>query len=319
MNANVLIAVVSGLAALLLVVGLYVWFDRRTIARDAALRQRLGALAEKGRGEAVTLFREAKAERSSLQQLLDNARLKRWVEAVTTKDGAPLTLRVFLRFVGAGILLGVIAAFFVGPLSGILIALAGGGAPFAYVAQKHSQRGQLVESQLPEAVDMLVNALRAGYALPAAMNFVGNEVPAPLGPEFVRFYDEQRLGIDVRQALHNLQESLGTLDARMFVLAIMIQRETGGNLSEILMSIATVIRERVNFREQVKVLTAEANMSAVILSALPVVMYIMIRVLNPTYAAQMTTTDTGRLMLLYGAVSIAVGYVVLKRIAKVEM
>jgi len=319
-NGMLLIAVSAGFGALLLVLGVYVWLDRRTIARDAALKERLGTLKEQGQAAAVALFRKQEdASRNPLQALLTSNRLKEWVESATAKGDSKLTIRSFFGLVAAGLALGLVTAVIAGVVIGIVLGLIAGAAPFAYVAKKHSERGQLIESQLPEAVDMLVNALRAGYALPAAMNFVGTEVPAPLGPEFVRFYDEQRLGIDVRQALQNLQDALGTLDARMFVLAVMIQRETGGNLSEILGSIASVIRERVNFREQVKVMTAEANMSAVILSALPVAMYAIMRLLNPDYAAQMTATETGRLMLAYGVVSVVVGYVILKRIAKVEM
>lgn len=319
MNGVLLIALSAGFGALLLVIGVYVWLDRRTLARDSALKDRLGSLKDQGAADVVALFKKQEESRSPLQELLSSNRLRDWVESATAKGDSKLPFSTFLGLIGAALAVGALVAVFVGAILGVVIALIGAAAPFAFVAKKHAERGQLIESQLPEAVDMLVNALRAGYALPAAMNFVGTEVPAPLGPEFVRFYDEQRLGIDVRQALMNLQDALGTLDARMFVLAVMIQRETGGNLSEILGSIASVIRDRVNFREQVKVMTAEANLSAVILSALPVAMYAIMRVLNPDYAAQMTSTETGRLMLAYGVVSVVVGYFILKRIAKVEM
>ena len=113
------------------------------------------------------------------------------------------------------------------------------------------------EAQLPEALDMLVNALQAGYSLQAAMEFVGREMPEPLGPEFVRFYDEQRLGMEVRMALLRFQERVGTIDARMFVTSLLIQRETGGNLGEVLTNLATLMRERVTFRVQLATLTAE--------------------------------------------------------------
>ena len=105
----------------------------------------------------------------------------------------------------------------------------------------------------------------------------------------------------------------------MFVLAIVIQRETGGNLSEILGNISTVIRERINFRQQLDVLTAESKLSAVVLTLLPVVMYFVVRASNPTYPDPLTQTDTGKLLLLYGFVSLSIGFVVLRKMSAIEV
>lgn len=191
--------------------------------------------------------------------------------------------------------------------------------PWFAVISGRAARRRRVEQQLPDAVDMLANALRAGYSLPASLGFVGAELPAPIGPEFVRFHDEQRLGIDTRQALDNLQRRLDTADARLLVLAITVQRETGGNLSELLGRLAQLVRERMAFRAQVEVLTSEARASAKILAALPLGLFLLLQVLNPEYVRDLTTTGTGRLMLLYGAVSLTVGFVWLRHLTRIEI
>jgi tight adherence protein B len=180
------------------------------------------------------------------------------------------------------------------------------------------RRVAAIERQLPEAVDMLVGALRAGYALSAALQFVGEQQPAPLGPEFKRVAGEQQLGGDTRDALDGLQARLGTLDARLLVLAMQVQRETGGNLAEILATIGQVIRERLEFRAQVEVLTADARLSAVVLAALPLVLFVGVRAMNPAYMAPLTGTPAGRWLVGYALTSLAVGTLVLRHMARVE-
>lgn len=188
-----------------------------------------------------------------------------------------------------------------------------------FMAIRERRRRKQVEAQLPDALDMLVNALRAGYAVPTAMEFIGQEMPEPIGPVFQRFHDEQRLGVDVRTALANLQTRLGTMDARMLVLALLIQRETGGNLAEILGNISQVIRERLEFRNQVDVLTAESKLSATVLTVLPLLLFLVIRTVNPSYISSLTDTRAGMLMIAYAVVSLSIGTVLLRRMAAIEV
>ena len=166
---------------------------------------------------------------------------------------------------------------------------------------------------------MLVNALQAGYSLQAAMDFVGRETPAPLGPEFTRFYDEQRLGMEVRLALLRLQERIGTIDARMFVTSLLIQRETGGNLGEVLTNLATLMRERVTFRMQLATLTAEPRMSARVLASLPPAVVLLISAINPNFMQPLFETDTGHKLIAYAAFSVIAGYFVMSKIADVDL
>ncbi|GJG86425.1 hypothetical protein tb265_16060 [Gemmatimonadetes bacterium T265] len=308
-------------ASLLLVVGAYAFVNRRRLSDEALVRQRLlGGLAPavvalpdqiirgKRSASAVAFFNrllEGKGPTAALQAQLDRA-------------GSTMTVGTFVLATALG---AVVAAFvgtrLVGPAAGAALAAAGALVPLAVLKQRQGKRARQFEAQLPEAVDMLVNAMRGGYSLQAAMRFIGDEMGEPLGPEFMRFYDEQRLGIDVRTALTNMQERNATLDVRMFVIALLIQRESGGNMAEIMTNLAVLMRERAALRGQIDVLTAEPKMSAVVLTLIPIVLFGVLNVVNRDYVAPLYETPTGRLLLAYSVVSLAVGFVVLQRMGKI--
>jgi tight adherence protein B len=304
---------------LFLVIGGYVWLNRRQIASASVLRDRLGDLGAAGAGVASAPILKQPETESRLDRYLAGRSFASVVEEETRRSGIGWTPAQFASYVVAGVSVGSISAFWLPFAYALPLGVIGALMPFFMVARRRKQRERLIEEQLPDAVEMLVNSMKAGFSLQAGMNFVGMELPAPTGPEFARFYDEQRLGIDVKQALLSLQDRLGTLDARMLVLAILIQRETGGNLGEILGNISKVIRERINFRDHVGVLTAESKMSAVILSLLPVLLFFVIQFSNPEYIAELTNSSTGQLLLGYGAVSLTVGFALLMRMSRIEV
>jgi tight adherence protein B len=194
-----------------------------------------------------------------------------------------------------------------------------GALPLVHLRRKQRARLKKFEEQLPEAVDMLVNAMKSGYSLQAAMKFVGEEMNTPLGPEFTRLYDEQRLGMEVRNALLNLQDRIDTLDCKMFVTALLIQRESGGNLAEVLTNLATLMRERVGLRGQIDTLTAEPRMSAVVLGLLPVALFLAVFMLNRDYLTPLWTTTAGRVLSIYGIISVVMGYVILRKIGQIDI
>ncbi len=319
-DSILIISIATAASVLLLVVGVYLFFNRQRIARERELRDRLGSLTGLSRNtDSVAILRGEESSESVLDAVLKGSSFTQRLEESTARSGLGWSAGEFAGFVLLGLMAGVLAAFVFEPLVALSIGVVGMTIPFLVVSRKKAKREKQIEEQLPEAVDMLVNSLRAGYSLQAGMSFVGNELPIPLGPEFSRFYDEQRLGIDTRQALDNLQNRLGTLDSRMFVLAILIQRETGGNLSEILGNISTVIRDRITFRSQVDILTAESKLSAFVLAAIPIGMYFFLRFVSPDYAAQLTDTELGRNLLLYGVVSLIVGFFWLRAVAHIEV
>jgi tight adherence protein B len=256
-----------------------------------------------------------------LNTLLSGKGVTTWASEQLALAGSARSPGEFFMGCAVGVLIGAFLGFrFLGSAVGLLIGAALGGAlPVMLLKSQQTKRTKKFEEQLPEALDMLVNALRAGYSLQAAMEFVGNEVPEPLGPEFARFYDEQRLGIEVRTALMRLQERVGTYDIKMFVTALLIQRETGGNLAEVLASISNLMRERVAFRGQVDTLTAEPKMSARVLAGLPIGVFLIVYSMNPEFLQPLVATPTGHSLLAYAIASVCVGYVVLMRIANIDI
>ena len=320
MTYLLLVAVFGG--TILLIIGLFAFVNRRRLAAGDAARQRLRQGVQTGGPIDVAIFREQQTASGFgfLNQLLEGRGITRTVQTQLDKAGSKLTVGVFIMIfvvclVGAGALGSMVAGMFGAVIAGAV----GGFAPIAWLKKAQSMRAKKIGEQLPEAIDMLVNALRAGYSLQAAMRFIGDEMSGPVGPEFARFYDEQRLGIEVRSALLNLQDRLGTLDVKMFVTALLIQRETGGNLAEIMTNISTLMRERLALRGQIDVLTAEPKMSAVVLTALPILLFGAINVMNRGYVATLYSTSQGRSLLIYGAASIVVGYFVLQRIGDIEI
>ena len=191
--------------------------------------------------------------------------------------------------------------------------------PIFWLGMKEQKRLVMFQEQLPEAIDMLVSAMKAGYSFQAAMKFIGEEVPDPLGPEFARFYEEQRLGMEVRTALLSLQERVNSIDLRMFVTAILIQRETGGNLSEVLGKIATLMRERSALKGEIRTLTAESKLSARILGSLPFVVFGAVSVLNPGFMRPMMATSYGPWVFFAATLSVALGYWIMMQIADIEI
>jgi tight adherence protein B len=216
----------------------------------------------------------------------------------------------------AGVLLGSLRQPVVWAILG---GVAGLAVPVLWLRRRVRKRRQAFENQLPEAIDMIVTAMRAGYSFQAAMRFVGEEMPAPLGPEFARFYEEQRLGVEVRTALLGIHERVRSLDFKMLATAVLIQRETGGTLSDILANIATLMRERVAIRAQIETLVSEPKMSARVLSAAPIVLYFGLLLINPEYVEPLTTTTLGRFILIGAAVSVAMGYFILSSMADVDI
>jgi len=151
------------------------------------------------------------------------------------------------------------------------------------------------------------------------MRFIGEEITEPLGPEFMRFYEEQRLGMEVRTALLALQSRIDSLDLKMFVTAILIQRETGGNLSEVLGNIGTLMRERAALKADIETLTAESKMSARILSALPVVVFVLINLINSNFMKPMLQSGTGMIVFVSAGFMVMAGYFTMMKIADIDI
>jgi tight adherence protein B len=316
MQGLVLLLVFFGTA--MLVLGTYAFINRRRLAAAASLRQRVGDSTPVI--PTANILRDIR--RSSLpavDRLLTSMSVTTALEYELRRAGATWTAGEFL--LGSAVTSSLLLLFGQqgGPFMAGIFAIAGALAPFALLKNMRKRRLKKFEDQLPEAIDMIVNAMRAGFSFQAALKFVGDEVPAPLGDEFTRVYDEQRLGSDIRSALLAMQERVATLDAKMFVTSLLIQRETGGNLSEVLGGLATLIRDRVALRGQVDTLTAEPKFSGRVLAMLPVVGFLALYYLNKPMMEPMLHNETGHYVLAYAAASIMVGYFILMRIADIDL
>lgn len=305
-------------------VGAFVFFNRRRLAAVEAARARLSdaPVLDRDSGKVQrTILRDQRVSNiGALNELLSGRGVTLQLARELARAGSLQKPGEFLLITTLAACVGMtVTSFVFGPLLAIAGLPIGAAVPWILLRRRQRQRERRFEQQLPDALDLLTNSLKAGYSLQAAMEFVGRESTAPLSTEFLRFYDEQRLGVDVRSALLALQERVGTDDVRMFVTSLLLQRETGGNLTELLNSISSLIRQRLQLRGQLDTLTAEPKMSAQLLAAMPFVMFAIVYALNPAYMRPMLVTSTGHSMLALSAVLVVLGYAVMSRIADVEM
>lgn len=236
----------------------------------------------------------------------------------------------------AGLRLGVssllLASLGLGVLCAVALTLAvhqpwamfvGGGigciSPFIYLRHRRKKRLKRFEEQFPDALDLLSRAIRAGHAFTTAMGMVAEEGPDPCGPEFRKSFDEQNFGLSLKDALNNLSQRVPLLDVRFFVTAVLIQRETGGNLSEILENLAHVVRERFKILRQVRVYTAHGRLTGYVLMALPAVLAIALSFINPEHMNVLFREPMGRMMLTGSIVLQIIGYIWIKRVVKIEV
>lgn len=312
----VLVAVFLG--TILLVVAVYVAVNRRQLMAGDALRARLSPTVP-DRVASSILKDERTSEIGALNRFLAGKEMTAVISNQLERSGSRRSVGEFvlisLLFAAVGFLIGRK----LGLLGAPLLALAIGYIPYLNLKRKAAARFKMFQAQLPEAIDMLVNAMKSGYSLQAAIKFAGDEMPEPLGPEFARVYDEQRLGMEMRNALLKLQDRIDTLDSKMFVTALLLQRETGGNLAEVLTNLATLMRERVGLRGHIDTLTAEPKLSALVLAIMPLALFAIVTFVNRDYMSPLWTTPNGRLLSLYGLVSILFGYFVLRRIGQIDV
>lgn len=320
MTALVLTLVFLG--AMLLVVGTFVFINRRRLAAADAARIRVGDTGGILRGEVpLSILRDDRvSDVKALDTLLSGKDITVRLERELAHAGSRQKPGEFLLFTLLSAMIGLtLAQFAIGGIASVVGLLLGAPVPWLMLRRRQGIRRRQFENAFPDALDLMTNALRAGYSLQAAMEFVGRESQAPLRQEFLRFYDEQRLGVDVRTALLAMQERIGTEEARLFVTSLIIQRETGGNLVELLTNISNLIRERLKFQANLATLTAEPKMSARVLAAMPFVMFFAIYAINAQYMQPLFVDPVGKLLVVYAVVSVIVGYVIMDRIASIDL
>ena len=308
------------------IIGVYMTFAGRS---DAALRKTLdnrllevtgaGRLAE---GEGGSLIRTQSmgplpALDRAARQAVSGLALERWVE----QSGLRISLSaLFLVAVAVGAVVALVTARMVNiPLVAILAFFAGATLPFLYVRQKRAARLHSFEEHFPEALDLISRAIRAGHAFTAGMKMVADEMGDPVGPEFRKSFEEQNFGMSLKDSLNHLSLRVPLLDVRFFATAVLIQKETGGNLSEILDNLASVVRERFKIRRQVRVHTAHGRFTGYVLLALPAFLAVTLSYLNREHMDALFKDPIGHFLIVMAVVMQTAGWIWIKRIVKIEV
>jgi tight adherence protein B len=312
------------LAILLAVEGLRSAVEDRRRQNRVGSRRRLRELAStlgtpeaEAEGEDSLLRREGFSLVDRIAAVLPGRReleLRLYRADMTMGAGRFLTVSTSLALIGfiAGNIL------FPGTLQGLLFAGLG-ALPWVQAGRRGKKRARRFEAQFPDALDLLIRALRAGHSLSSGLQMVGEELPDPVGTEFGHLADEVQLGQPLKTALANLAHRVESEDLPFFVTAIAIQQETGSNLAEVLDNLSTVIRERFKVYGKVRALTAMGRASANLLAGWPLIMVGALYMVNEDYVAPLWETDEGHIMVLVSAIMVLFGYVVCRKMATIRV
>ena len=251
---------------------------------------------------------------SNLQPFLEQANLK-------IRAGNILVLCLI-----SGVLFGTVGFVMASSLpsnQGSLIAAAGlvigAFVPYSYASYRRTKRFQKFEELFPEAIDTLARAVRAGHAFTTALELIASELSEPVASEFRKLFEEQKFGLPVRDALMNLTERMPLVDVKFFVTAVMLQRETGGNLAEILDNLSYVIRERFKIMRQVRVYTAQGRLTMMLLMGLPPVIVITMLTTSPAFIRPLFADPIGHFLVVAGIVLQTLGYFVIRKIIRIQV
>ena len=312
-------------SCLFLTFAAYFVATRGSDKRRARLQQRLSdALLYSSHADDAEV-RLAREELMSEIPLL-NRMLVRLQVAMRLKrmlDQADLQITV-TRLLMFSVMAGILAALAVSMLTVSLLAIAGAGLaatviPFLHVVWKRRERLNAFLEHLPDALELMSRSLSAGHAFSESLQMVSAEMPEPIATEFRKTYEEQNLGLSLKLALDNLAERIPLLDLRLCITAIMIQRETGGNLAEILEKVAQTIRERFRIMEDLKTLTTSSRMSAWILCAIPIFLAVAVTVMNPEYMSVLWSDPRGHKLIALAVVLQITGMLVIRKILNIKI
>jgi tight adherence protein B len=241
----------------------------------------------------------------------------RWIDqsGVKTSVSAVLLAACGFAFLGGFIVAMTIRVTYIIPFGAAI----GFALPFVYLNIKRSRRLRTFEEAFPEALDLIARALKAGHAFVTGLKMVSDEMSEPVGPEFRITFDEQNFGLPLKDALENLTLRIPSLDVRFFATAVLIQRETGGNLSEILENLAHVVRERFKILRQVRVYTAHGRMTGYVLLALPAVLCVALSFINPDHMNLLFRERMGQMLLVIAITLQFIGYMWIRQVVKIEV
>jgi len=298
-------------------------FDQRK-AQARVLRDRLSAVqqpAEQTVPDAAFLRDEVLSRIPAFDTWLRRSERVSVLQKVLAQGNVDVRAGNFLMLCAASAVAFAAIAFFASGnlLFGWAGAMIGFFIPYAYASHRRTKRFQKFEEKFPEAIDTLARAVRAGHAFTSALEMIANEVSEPVAGEFRQLYEEQKFGLPVRDALLNLADRIPLVDVKFFVTAVMLQRETGGNLAEILDNLSYVIRERFKIQRQVRVHTAQGRLTMVLLMALPPTIVLVMMTINPGFIRPLFTDPIGHALIVGGITLQTLGYFVIRRIIRIQV
>lgn len=320
--AALLIFLAASLGSIALALAWEGWRDRARRRKLVGQLRALGVGPGSGGAEGVTLLRAPTlADHGWLRPVVALVPHLRDIEIVLQQAGLTWKATSFLvASVGMSAAFGLSALVLTGrPVVALAAAAAGALAPYGFVRRKRTLRFRAFEEQLPEAIDLLARAIRAGHPLTSGLKMVAEEAAEPVAGEFRTVFEEQRFGLPFEDALVGLTDRITLVDVRIIVTAILVQREVGGNLAEILDNIGHTIRARFVIRRQLRAYTAQGRMSGYVLAVLPIAVGSVIFMLNPDYILTLFRERLGHFMLVTGAVMQILGFLWIRKIINIEI
>jgi tight adherence protein B len=328
-----MLAIIAILIFVVVALGVFVvasLMDQRS-AQARLLRERLQTVQEAASrqpSEELALLRD---EMLSKIPAIDNllrrsskiSNLQPFLEQANLKIRAGNILVLCMLSAVAMAVTGYILAGSLPPNQALLFAavglVIGGFVPYSYASYRRNKRFQKFEELFPEAIDTLARAVRAGHAFTTALELIANELSEPVASEFRKLFEEQKFGLPVRDALMNLAERMPLVDVKFFVTAVMLQRETGGNLAEILDNLSYVIRERFKIMRQVRVYTAQGRLTMLLLMGLPPVIVVTMLMTSPAFIHPLFADPIGHVLVVAGIVLQTLGYFVIRKIIQIQV
>jgi tight adherence protein B len=320
--ALIAILVFAAVALVTFVIGSL--FDQRS-AQARLIKDRLATVQkapERDPNEELALLRDEQLSQiPALDTLLRRSARVSAIQETLLQGGMKLRAGNFLAFcLVSGLLVGFLAFYFsknpaiawAGLILGIFL-------PYAIVSYRRQKRFEKIEELFPEAIDTLARAVRAGHAFTTSLEMIANEIAEPLAGEFRQLYEEQKFGMPVRDALMNLTERVPLVDVKFFVTAVMLQRETGGNLAEILDNLSYVIRERFKIQRQVRVHTAQGRLTMALLMGMPPVVVAILLIFSPDFVHPLFYDPIGHALLVASIALQTIGYFVIRRVIKIQV
>lgn len=323
-NSFLVLATMVFVAVLLLLEGLYLLWKSYKGPAAKKISRRLQALSAAGDSSTRTqVVRERLLSELPFMErfLFAMPRAHRLDRVLLQADLRWTVSRLMLTAAASGV-----AGYFIASsvlqqlfLSSVLAGAMSATLPVLFVYWRRAKRLRKLERQLPDALDLLTRAIRSGHAFPSALKMIGDEMADPIAGEFALVHDEINFGVSLEQALQNLGERVPVTDLRYFVVAVLVQRESGGNLGEVLTNLSRLIRERLKLMGKVKVLSSEGRMSAWVLGVMPFCLGALLNAMNPAFMKPMWEDPIGVSILQYLAVMMIFGVLVLRRIVRIRI